>query len=213
MHNRNFSIRDFIVFSLIVTSTAFYDIKPLFIIVQILAFCSEMLLFAKKKRGNKSLVLFSIWAVAFLSYSLLSLFWVSNNNTTAISTIFSLFQVLMIAVTIILFNSDEKNHKKTINFIIISSIILAVRFFIEIPVSSWGNEERFSKSTIFGSNIPAISLAYSSMLVMWKRINAEKKNFWDIVLILLFLLITILMGTKKSIIIFLLGSLMLMIKK
>ena len=208
-------IRDYIVLVLIITSTVFYDIRPLFLFAQFLAFGSELLIGLKKKHENRSLLMFAIWATAFLFYCVLSLLWVSSDNVTAIPTILSLLQVFIIAITIILYNSDEKNHEKTINFIIISSVFLAARFFIEIPISSWGNEMRFSKNTIFGSNTPAISLAYSSMLIMWKnlKIKPNKKRFLNVVLILLFLFITVLMGTKKSIIIFLLGALLLMVMK
>lgn len=217
MHKKSINFRDVIILLLIITSLAFYDIKPLFISIQIFAFLSEAL--RRLGKNNKTKIkAFFVWSTILVTYSLMSLLWASPYNTTSITTILSLIQVMIIAITIMFYCENENNCNKVINYIIISSIILSIRFFIEIPLSAWGNEERFSKETIFGSNIPAITLAYASLLLIYKKMSKINKNkkiskLSTLLLAILFLTITFLMGTKKSIIIFILGLIVIMIQK
>ena len=217
--SKKFSYLDCAILLLIVISVAFYDIKIIFIISQILSILFTIPILLKGATYNKGAIIqFALWAITFITYSLLSVFWASDENQTAISTVLSTIQVVLISISLIVYCDGKKRRtEKVLNYFIIAAAILVFRFLITVPISFWGDGERFSKENIFGSNIPAMTLAYASVILFWKYIHNRKvdikqrKNIFNIILIIIFMSVTLLMGTKKSILIFLVGSIIVML--
>ena len=80
-----------------------------------------------------------------------------------------------------------------------------MRFFITVPTSVWGQAERFKDYGVFGSNIPAMVMAYSSIVLIWMcffREHKIKHKIPAMLLVALSMFISILMGTRKSLLIF-----------
>ena len=174
--SKKFSYLDCAILLLIVISVAFYDIKIIFIISQILAILFTIPILLKGATYNKGAIIqFALWAITFITYSLLSVFWASDENQTAISTVLSTIQVVLISISLIVYCDGKKRRtEKVLNYFIIAAAILVFRFLITVPISFWGDGERFSKENIFGSNIPAMTLAYASVILFWKYIHNRK---------------------------------------
>lgn len=219
MFNRKTWAYDIIMLALIITSIVFYDIKPVFLSSQFVAVLFAFLSLSKIKTSKKSILpKFVIWAMLFVMYSALSILWASEDNNTVISTVLATLQAILISITIIVYcGSESGSSNKIIQYMTYASIVLVTRFILTIPISDWGNGERFSKETIFGSNAPAIALAYTSVILLWKILFEEqiskKKKALYVGAIVVFMLVALLMGTKKSVLIFIVGLIALCIQK
>ena len=207
---------DFLILALVITSLSFYDIKFVFLGVQALVFIYTILIVFRGEKSARKSFAFLIWLVFFAGYSLLSSTWASSENTTAITCSLSVIQVGLIAFCIIVYCDTEVRKSLLVKSFIISALILSVRFFVQVPISAWGKMERFGKETIFGGNGPAITLAFSVILLYYacfiQNSEKKKKNI-ALAVMLMFSLIAFLMGTKKGLVIIVLGVGLLYISK
>ncbi len=217
MRKNKIRLFDIAVLLAVVASVSFYDIKILFLSLQALALFFAIPIVIKNKRIKNTIVIkYFLWALLFILYSSLSILWISEENNTAFMTILSIIQVVLLSIVIIIYCDGKQNAvDRTFKYIIAAAGVLVARFILTVPVSQWGNGERFSKDTIFGSNTPAIALAYASVILFWKLIFNHKMKKWKkiscVCLILAFMAIALLMGTKKSILIFVIGSVIVLL--
>lgn len=215
---KSLRLYDLIIVLLIVTSLAFYDIKPVFLGIQALAILYSVLIMMKKGlRAYNHIVLFVGWVFVFSIYAGLSYFWKASFNVTAISTTLSIIQAGGIASCIIIYGKGEKRVSQIIDAMSVAAFALSFRFFLTVPRVYWGVMGRFSKtSSIFGGNGPAIILSYVAVITFWLVYTrpdycASKRKIIAYGSIFIFMLISMLMGTKKGIIIFLFGVSLILI--
>lgn len=204
----SFGLFDLVIAALVVSSLAFYDVKTVFLGLQMLAFFVTFLYVLNNTHCLKNhIVLYSVWLLLFAFYGLTSILWASRDNTTVISVTLSVVQVGLIAICILVYTDLTRKFANLLVSFIVSALALCARFFIMIPSSAWGNAERFSDDTIFGGNYPAMIMAYASVLLIWYCFfSGEKRPMGHkisaLAMVVLFMFITMLMGTKKSLLIF-----------
>ena len=213
---KGITLYDFLITILIITSLAFYDIKPIFLGVQaITVFYTVFILSTNGYKIKNHIFYYACWLVLFSTYSFLSLLWSAKENETALSCTLSVVQVGLIAICILIYAKDDKRLYGTVlNAFLLAGLVLCFRFFVSVPFKQWGKEERFSKDTIFGSNEPALVLAYASSFLMWRlfvlRKDKIKFNFKTVLYffgIILFMFVSMMIGTKKGVFIFLINML------
>lgn len=211
IYNRktSFTLYDIIISLLVLSSLSFYDIKLVFLGIQLISFAITFAQILARKSLPTHVFAYMCWLSSFAFYGFASSLWISEQNTTAISVTFSVIQVGLIAICIMLYIQNRpERFIKLINIFILSALIISIRFFISVPISAWGQEARFSEDTLFGGNIPAMIMSFSVVFLFYytfiQKINKKHKGI-AICLIFLFTLITLLMGTKKGILIIAIG--------
>lgn len=197
---------DAIIFALVITTTSFDDVKPLFLGMQALSFSMVILyLIGNAKTLNHLLVKYSVWLVSFVSFGLLSLLWAHSDNATALLVTLSVIQAGLIAFCIIYYCALTQKIQIVLYALVASAIVLCARFVVTVPVSMWGQEERFEAYGIFGGNGPAIVMAYAAVVLVWMCFfskNKVKRKIPAMLCVAVFMLVSMLMGTKKSLLIF-----------
>lgn len=211
----SFGLLDAVVCLLIVTSIALYDVKLVFLGVQALAFAVVGLHVIKNsKLVHGPLVYYLLWFAVFAFYGALSSLWASRDNLTAISVTFSVVQVSLIAFCVMFYAVYTRSIERILYAFIASSLVFCVRFFITVPSSVWGQSARFNAYGIFGSNIPAMAMAYTSIILIWMCFFRERKIKHKVpamLLVVASMFISILMGTRKSLLIFAIGLLLFLL--
>ena len=190
---RKFSLIDFSVLLLIIGNNSFPDFRQFRLISQIFAL---VLVLINSILINRTVPWYSMWGGLYISYNLLSGLWAPEYSSTLVSMSISIIQVIVIGLIIILYCTNKEKTENVIFFFFLSGLIITIRFFIEIPVSWWGQGFRFGSETIFGSNRTAMILTFTSILIIP---NIKVKKFF-LIPIILFSLITFLMGTKMGLI-------------
>lgn len=202
----SFGILDVAVCLLIVTSIALYDVKLVFLGIQAVAFSVIAVYVLGNPRSVRGpLVYYLLWFLAFVAYGALSYLWAVRENVTAISVTFSVVQVGLIAFCIMFYAAYRGAIDRILYAFVASALVFCVRFFLTVPSSVWGQAERFKDYGVFGSNIPAMVMAYSSIILIWMCFFREqrlKHKIPAITLVVLSMFISILMGTRKSLLIF-----------
>lgn len=205
-------------YMLIISSLALFDIKPIFIGSQIMMFIYIFLLICKNRKivFGEAGSFFIKWLLLFIIFSFLSILWANSDNNTVISSTLSIVQVGFITICLIQYAYTSKNIEIIYNAWILSGIVLSIRFFLMIPMTSWGQMSRFSKMTLFGYNTPALVLSYGIVLILYKML-VEKRylvficKIKMIVICCLFLFVSLMCGTRKGLIIVAVGLLLISI--
>ena len=210
----HFTLYDIIISLLVLSSLSFYDVKLVFLGIQFIAFAMTFAQIFIRKSLPKHVLAYICWLFVFSFYGYASSLWISDRNTTSVLVTLSVIQVGLIAVCIMLYvHNHPERFIKLINIFILSACIISIRFFIDVPISAWGKEARFSEDTLFGGNIPAMIMSFSVVYLFYyvfiKHLNDKRKI--AIFLISLFTLITLLMGTKKGLLIITIGVVFLWI--
>ncbi len=219
LHGGRLTVRlrpyDMVMALMVITTLAFYDIKLVFLGMQLLAYGYTLLQMLYK--GVRHHVLWYIlWLVALCSYSMLSLFWKDEANTTVVTLTLSIIQVGLICACIINYCTDRLHLHRVIWFFMIAAVALCVRFVMLVPVELWGQGDRFSKDTIFGSNTPAMVLSYAAVFALWMflyRANTGAERWWLLVAMLVFMFVSMMAGTRKGILIFAAALVILLLGK
>ena len=205
---KNLKIYDIVMAMLVISSLAFYDVKIIFLGTQALAFLVTFIKVIERRKISNSVFKFIIWVTFFVGYSFLTCLWAKDYNTTAVTVSMSTAQVGLIALCMLIYSDTESKNNYLINLFVIASVILSIRFFVEIPPNSWGKMERFSDDTIFGGNTTAMTLSFAAVMLFYKSYMVRAKKGHSpltFIFICLFIFITILMGTKKGLLIVALG--------
>lgn len=210
------SLYDFLIGLLIISSLAIYDVKIVFLGIQALLFAYTVLIVVGKRYVGTSEFRYILWGFVFISYSLISTMWCSDNNSSAMSCVFSTIQTFLIGLCILIYADRDERIIKCLNSMALAAVVLCMRFFVSVPISSWGNEQRIARDSFFGKNIPAIVLAYTAVFLLWRviyQIQERKKKIVPIVLIVVFMFVSMMMGTKKSLLVFAIGFMVCLIAK
>ncbi len=205
---KSLTLFDLAIAVLMVSSLAFYDMQLIFLGLQAVAFFVTFLHVLNNMHCLKNhIVIYTMWLLLFAFYGLLSLLWAARENTTVISVTLSVVQVGLIALCILVYCELTHKFSTLMVSLVLAALSHCVRFFIIIPVSAWGKAERFSGDTIFGGNLPAMIMAYAAVLLIWYCFFSGQKTplkhkIPSLAMVVLFMFITMLMGTKKSLLIF-----------
>ena len=153
-----------------------------------------------------------IWCTLFWFFYLLSLLWCENTE----DTLYYINNIIQIVGIVICFYSFIETKNDIISFIkmmIFASSIAAVRVIILTPSASWGTE-RIGEAIGLNPNGLGMLLAISAILCIYMLHNLHNiylitsKKFAFFVYLgffVLFLLLTIFTGSKKSIIMLIAG--------
>jgi len=212
---RSIGVYDFCIILMIITSLAFYDIKLIFLGSQALAFGLTILNCIKHGISGIRLK-YAMWLVIFAFYSFCSIFWADRINDTVFSCTFSIVQVGLVGLSMLIYARNERKVYNCIFAFILSAAALCIRFVVSVPVTYWGNGDRLSRNTIFGSNDPAMILAFSILIVMWiVFFNKNKYGFSIKMLSIVFsavcAFVSMMSGTKKGLLILAVGMAVLML--
>lgn len=204
------SAYDLLMFFMIVAAFALDDIGGVGLISQALLFAYTACVVLNNRGVEKYIARFMCWSLVFFILCILSSCWAQPTNVTLLRCSFSTLQVGLISTSVLIYMNDAGRIKKLIWFYIASALIIVLRFFIEVPFSFWGQQTRFTNDSLFGKNETAIVLSYASLFLFWlylkKGDNREKRNIIvTFGLICVFMLVSVLMGTKSGIIIFAIG--------
>ena len=204
--SKPFGLLDMVVCLLIVTSVSLYDVKLVFLGAQALAFAIVGLhVIANPNIVRGVIIGYLLWLGTFVFYGAMSLLWADSVNATAGTVTLSVVQVGLVAFCIMFYGVYTRHLDRILYAFVGAALVFCVRFFITVPVSAWGQAERFEDFGIFGANVPAMVMAYGSVILLWMcffRENKIKRKVPALLCVFLFMMISILMGTRKSLLIF-----------
>lgn len=199
---------DYVCFFTVIATLAFHDKTILLVAAQLLFVFATVF----NQINNYVLVLpkgskkYIVWYLVFFSFAAISALW-STNRTTWISILMSIIQVAMLGICIIIYESSEKKINYLMWAIMIASLILCLRMAVQVPVDAWGSE-RVGKYIGYGNVGVTYVLGYSSIIpFFYARL---KKNPFYYLLMLLFIGVSSLTGTKKGLIVFMIGIMIIM---
>ena len=202
----SFGLLDMIICALIVTSIALYDIKLVFLGLQAVAFFFTFLyMIANPHLLKGTLIYYLLWLGAFVMFGVFSMLWIAPENATAVTVTLSVIQVGLIACCILFYCAFTHRTEFVLWCFVLAALVFCVRFFLTVPSSMWGQAERFKAYGVFGSNTPAMVMAYASIILVWMCFFKEhplKRKFFPLLCVFMFMFISVLMGTKKSLLIF-----------
>lgn len=207
-------VHDILMCFMLTAAFALDDIKYIDIFSQFLLLTYTICFIIKNRYTSSTLTRYIFWLIIFFILCISSVAWSSNANTTSIRCSFSVLQVGLIGIATLVYGYNENKLYRLIKFYIFTAFIICFRFFIEVPRSSWGQQTRFSNESLFGKNETAVILAYAAVFLLWSHIRKHdsKKHLLMVLLcISIFMLVTMLMGTKSGVILFMLGVAALLI--
>lgn len=202
---KKYNITDFFVLLLIVFTLAFHNYKYPLAAIQIIS--SAWIFINSLRFGGfpRQKITYLAWGFGFFILSLISCFW-STSVDLAISSVLSTIQIFMVGTAIILYMDSSKKINYVMCFVIISSLVLCLRLVVEAPIEAWGNE-RISNYIGYGNNSASNILAYTSLVTffMFHRISKRKMKLVFIILTFIFILMALMCGSKKAILISIIG--------
>ncbi|MGI6392305.1 MAG: O-antigen ligase family protein [Candidatus Izemoplasmatales bacterium] len=179
---------------------AFYDYTVLAVIFQIvfISLVTIKTIYYKRKLP----LLYISWWILFIVWCATSVLW-AKHTETFLSVLISVIQVATIGISIVLYADSDFKINHLIFSMVVSGVLLCVRFFINVPISLWGDEQRLKGFISFYSNTGPMMLSFVSVILFNKYL--QRKNIWFIGIITIFFFVMILYGTRKALIIFLFG--------
>lgn len=187
---------------------AFYNVTPVVILLQLVSFgcaivdCSGIIEFEALTKK------YIIWWVLFIAFFAASYFW-EVNKSTYVSMMISIIQVAVVGFTILQYATSKEKTNRLLNTAIVACVILTARFIIQVPFSALSSG-RIGKyiGEAYGNDGAAMILCYGSLLALIQSRKTQRKLA---LLILPFMLLALLTGTKLCILTFLVGILCLYI--
>ena len=203
-------IESFAIELMIIVTLAFHNYMKLLMFTQIIC-CAIILLSAiKSHRIKLDKIGYLIWFGLFTTIGGASLLWATKSTTNVVTTTISLIQELVVGFSIVLYMSDADKQNKVFKYISYSSIILLLRMIIQVPMSAWGTE-RVGVYIGYGNNGAPMVLSFAALISF--HLFQETKSKKDLFLALLFLAFSFLCGSKKALLIALVGITLLIILK
>ena len=204
----NLQLSSFFVLSMVFVMTAFYNITPLVIALQIISFGITFLDNSGEISFRTIDKQYIIWWTLFVFYFLISYFWGANKETF-IAMMISIIQVAVVGFTILQYAKSKEHVDNLLNVSIIACVVLSVRFVIQVPVSaiSTGRIGRYL-GTAYGNDGAAMVLCYGSLLAL---VQSQRTKRIIALLIIPFMIFALLTGTKLCIITFLVGTLCMLL--
>ena len=205
----DYKLIDYVCLLTVVVTLAFHDKTALLIISQMIFWVATFI-----NRTSKGLFLvpkgcgkYLIWYFCFCAFCAISVIW-SMNRSTYITIMMSLVQVALLGICIIFYEEDEKKIHKLMIAIMSASVILCLRLVVEVPLDAWGSE-RVGRYIGYGNVGVTYVLGFSSLIpFFYARI---KNNNWYYIMSALFIVFSSLTGTKKGLITFVLGILIILL--
>lgn len=194
-------ITDIAVFLLIIFTLAFHDMSQLMAVVQVV--CSFLIFLFKlsNKTVNMLKIRYVYWLGFFSFYGFLSSLW-AEYQTNVFICVRSVLEVIMTGFAILLYINDENEKENVLKFINIGSIILIIRLLIHVPFYAWGTE-RVGTYIGYGNNSAALVLSYSAICSFYLYMLKNKKI--NIFYAFVFMVFTLLCGSKKGLLICVFG--------
>jgi len=179
---------------------AFFDYSKLSVLAQVIFVVAAIIEALIKKKQVP--MLYVTWLFTFSLWSLLSATW-ALNTSSLVSCFISIIQVAILGTSIVFYVDCERRIKFFINSMIFSASLLCIRFFVAVPMSIWGNGERLKDIITFSSNIAPMMLCFVSLIIF--SMCLKRRNITYYAFIATFIFVAILYGTRKVIIIIVLG--------
>ena len=207
---RNKKISDYFIYIVCISMLAFHDKSFLVIPAQIIFFLS---IISEYLRDGKLIVphyskKYIIRYLLFVFICIISILWTIDDSTW-IQINISIIQCVVVGVSIIYYEQSEKRIENTLNSIIIASIILCVRLAISTPLSAWGSE-RVGVHIGYGNVGVSYVLATVAVIAIFMAIGRKSYKYY--ILSAVFIAISALTGTKKGLIVALVGIFILILK-
>lgn len=209
----NLPINKIVLFCLVVGSIAFIDLGVLSIGAQFIAIGYSFCEVLKKKTLPRYVCLSFVWVICFFVLCLLSGLWAKSYNVTVLSNSIAFAQFGCILLSILVICRTQEMYEEVLKYCIVAAVIICIRFVISVPISQWGSIRRSVKTGIFSSNNTAEDLALISIIMIWKAFieskNSKKLKFFSLLFSAIVMFIVLMMGTKKGILIFGIGIIIL----
>ena len=128
---------------LIIVTLAFHDKTKLMVFFQIFAFVIQIINNIDNTRFKFNFLLkkYLNWELLFILYCFFSYFW-SLNSGTLFNWLISLFQVIIIGISIIMYCNSNERITNVYKYMMLSCFVLVIRLLILVPLDVWGNGER-----------------------------------------------------------------------
>ena len=194
------SIEDIAFGCIIVFTLAAHDYKLLFAVVQVIGSIIIYTSCLSNKVIQREKLYYVAWQVGLIFLGGLSLSWAVNTSSVLLS-VRSLIQVTLVGFAIILYVRSDERMGKLFNYILMGASFLIIRMIIQVPITAWGSE-RVGNYIGYGNNGAANILAYSALFAfyLYKQRNKSYMFF-----VLTFILFSFLCGSKKAVLIAILG--------
>lgn len=207
------SYNDLIIFLLVLGCLTFPDVDTICLGMQFIAILLTFLNVLRDKVFSRYVLTYILWLIAFSTLCFASSIWAQNYNKTVLSTTISFVQFGCISMCILVYCSNIKRIHNVIKYVIVSSMFLCTRFILTVPFADWGLLRTLEQNSIFLSNETAMVMAFAALFLYWYSfINYDTRNHnktLSIISILIMMLVVVLMGTKKGLVIFGLGSIIM----
>ena len=145
------------------------------------------------------------WIIIFWAYYFLSILWAKDMNDTLLC-LNSAVQVIAISICLPLMIKDKKNLYIAIKFIVFSLLYTSILLMLRTPPNYWG-VTRIGDATGLHQNIIGMRLAIGTTLALYcfHHENSKKSKILYVISMILFIVIALFTGSKKAIVIILLG--------
>lgn len=210
-----FTLIDALFAAMIIGALSFYDLNLMNIMFQMGFIALTLWEVIRRKEPlfkNTERNLYIIWYGAFTSWALLSRLW-AKNLATFNSVFIAVVQVAAIGIAMVYYLNDKKRIQVLVRVLAAASLAFCIRFFVSVPVSIWGEELRNNKAVSFFSNRGPMAMSYISLVIAYLFINKYKYKWALLVIALLSVFVSLMFGTRKVLIFFGVGIVVLLAMK
>lgn len=198
---KKLSFNDFFMLLIVVFTLAFRNYSRILAIVQLIGCFVVYISNFKKGKIKNNKIIYLIWKCMFLIWSFFSLFW-AEYSSNVIALIVSVLEVTMVGFGVILYIDDNTKIDRILNFVKIGSLILIARMIMQVPFNAWGTD-RVGIYIGYGGNGAANVLSYAALLMYYYYKKTNKKQ--NIIYSIIFVAFALLCGSKKAVIIVIIG--------
>ena len=145
---------------------------------------------------------------AFLLVSIISYTW-SLNKSEWLVAILAISQCIILGVSIIYYIREDTKIVFLTRSILFASLVLCVRLFVSVPKSAWGTE-RVGIYINYGYVSVSYVLASASIIALYYALR--EKKMLDFLLTVIFVFVSALTGTKKGVVVFIVGAAVILLK-
>ena len=205
MNIKKINLENLIMACMVISTLAFHDVTIMMVVFELLAIGYQI----KKRNGKIDLTnllkKYLLWEIAFVAFCILSFIWALNTDTL-FNCVLSIIQVVICGTAIILYCDTEEKKEKIVKYIMLASSILIARLLIVVPFEAWGEKTRIGQylgsgsSGGYGNTGLTYVLSIGAIFVLNQGIKSKSR--WYYVLFVIFTLFSMLSGSKKAIIIF-----------
>ena len=152
-------------------------------------------------KEKKRLGIYAFWSAGFFFICLLSSLYAVDQHV-AFNQSINVVKALLIGFSIVIFSGDRKKLNFVLYSILISAGYLTILLILSTPTNVWGTQ-RLGESVGLNSNDLGVKMAISSLIAVY--FGKEKKKIYFYVLAIICLSITILSGSRKALVLIIVG--------